>query len=231
MTLSLQQSLTHRLAVTANSRRPWPVAPVPIALVITDLDVGGAERALVMLATTLDPKRWRLGVFCLGQSGRLVQQIQQANIPCECLDVNRRNPLQAIARLAIQLRRFRPQLVQSFMFHANLASRFAAPWAHWPWVVGGLRVAERQKQWHLILDRVTAPLATGSVCVSQGVLHFSRQVAGLNGGRLTVIPNGIDPHPFDLAVAVPRAEIGVPDDANLAPSASVASTRRKDFLT
>ena len=132
-----------------------------------------------MLATQLDPSRWRLGVFCLGQPGRLVQQIQQANIPCECLKVNRRNPLQAITRLAIQLRRFRPQLVQSFMFHANLASRLAAPWARWPWVVGGLRVAEHEKQWHLILDRLTAPLATGSVCVSQGVLRFSRQVAGL----------------------------------------------------
>ena len=96
--------------------------------------------------------------------------------------------MQAIARLAIQLRRFQPQLVQSFMFHANLASRLAAPWAHWPWVVGGLRVAERQKQWHLILDRLTAPLATGSVCVSQGVLRFSREVAGLGGCK-------IDRHP------------------------------------
>jgi glycosyltransferase involved in cell wall biosynthesis len=216
VTFSLQQSLHHRLVSSAHSCRPWPIEPVPLALVITDLDVGGAERALVMLATRLDPKRWRLGVFCLGQPGRLVQQIQQANIFCECLKVNRRNPVQAIARLAIHLRRFSPLLVQSFMFHANLASRLAAPWAHGPWVVGGLRVAERQKRWHLILDRLTASLATGSVCVSPGVLRFSRQVAGLSGTRLTVIPNGIDPYPFDLAVAVPRAEIGVPDDAHLA---------------
>ncbi len=50
----VRQSLSHRLALTAESRHPWPDQPVPIALVITDLEVGGAEHALVMLATRLD---------------------------------------------------------------------------------------------------------------------------------------------------------------------------------
>lgn len=102
------------------------------------------------------------------------------------------------------------------MFHANLAARVAAPWAGWPWVVGGLRVAERQKRWHLIIDRLTAPLVTASVCVSRGVLRFSCEIAGLNPAQLTVIPNGIDPKPFDVAVAVPRITIGIPEDAHLA---------------
>ena len=87
--------------------------------------------------------------FLPRRAGRLVEVLRQADVPCECLDVNRRNPVQAVARLARGLRRFKPQLVQSFMFHANLAARLAAPWAGCPWVVGGLRVAERQKRWHL----------------------------------------------------------------------------------
>jgi glycosyltransferase involved in cell wall biosynthesis len=212
----VQQNLCHRLAVTAKSCRPWPDDPVAIALVITDLDVGGAERSLTTLVTRLEPKRWRLAVFCLGGPGQFIGEIRQANVHCEYLDVSRRNPVQAITRLARRLRRFKPQLVQSFMFHANLVARIAAPWAGWPWVVSGLRVAEHQKRWHLIIDRVTAPLATGSVCVSRGVLRFSREISGLNPARLTVIPNGIDPKSFDVAVAVPRITIGIPEDAHLA---------------
>ena len=130
--------------------------------------------------------------------------------------MDRRNPVQAVARLARSLRRFRPALVQSFMFHANLAARLSAPWAGYPWVVGGLRVAEREKSWHLLLDRLTAALATGSVCVSEGVLRFSRDIARLNPARLTVIPNGIDPGPFERAPRLSRVEIGVPEDAHLA---------------
>ena len=209
----MQQSLSRRLAAGS---RPWPDRPVAIALVITDLDVGGAERALTALATRLNPARWRVGVFCLREPGQLTEILRQANIFCECLSVHRRNPFQAVMRLARSLRRFHPDLVQSFMFHANLAARLSALWAGSPWVVGSLRVAERQKRWHLILDRLTESLATGSVCVSQGVLKFSRDVGGLNTARLIVIPNGIDPRPFDDAPRLSRTEIGVAENAHLA---------------
>ncbi len=183
---------------------------------ITDLDVGGAERALVALAGRLSRVRWRPGVFCLGGPGLLAEALLKADVPCECLDVKRWNPVQAVTRLARGLRRFKPLLVQSFLFHANVASRLASPWAHCPWILGGLRVAERQKRWHLLIDRLTAPLATGSVCVSQGVYRYSRTAGGLDASRLTVIPNGIDPALYDVAVPIPRTAIGIPDDAHLA---------------
>ncbi len=142
--------------------------------------------------------------------------MRQAGIPCECLGASRWNPVQLLVRLARGLRRFRPELVQSFLFHANLAARLSAPWAGCSWVVGGLRVAEHQKRWHLTLDRLTASLSTGSVCVSKGVMRFSRDVARLDPNRLTVIPNGIDPGPFDAAVPVLRTTLGIPEDTHLA---------------
>src|SRR5262249_11833986 len=189
-----------------------------VAAVITDLDVGGAERALTSLATRLSPERWRVGVFCLSGPGALVEEIRGAGLPCECLDVGRRDPIRAVARLASALRRFGPELVQSFLFHANLAARLAAPWAGRPRprVLGGIRVAERRKRWHLTLDRWTSRLVDGEVCVSRGVLACSRDVGGLDPSRLTVIPNGVDPAPIDAAEPTPRATIGIPDDAHLA---------------
>jgi len=208
------QTLECRLATV--SSHPWPDHPVRIALVITGLDIGGAERALVNLTTRLDRRRWAPMVIALGSEGRLVEVIRQSGLTCECLGGSRHRPIQVIGRLGRALRRYRPELVQSFLFHANLTARLAAPWAGGPWVVGGLRVAERQKRWHLFLDRLTAFLSAGSVCVSQGVRKFSQQVAGLDSRRLTVIPNGIDPQPFDHALAVPRKVIGIPEDAHLA---------------
>ena len=89
-------------------------------------------------------------------------------------------------------------------------SRLAAPLAGRPWVVGGLRVAERQRRWHLTLDRLTSRLSTGSVCVSEGVRRFSVEAGRLDPDRLAVIPNGVDPAPFDRAEAVDRAAPGRP---------------------
>jgi starch synthase (maltosyl-transferring) len=209
------QSLAHRLAVAIP--QPWPSQPVRIALVITDLDIGGAEKAMANLVQRLDRRLWTPLVIALSAEGELAEGIRQAGIDCECLGATPRRPLQAISRLIRTLRRFRPELVQSFLFHANIAARLAAPWARRPWVVGGLRVAERRpwRQWHLILDRLTEHLATGSVCVSEGVREFSLRKARLTPERLTVIRNGIDIGPYDRATAIPRTTLGIPEGAEL----------------
>jgi len=207
------QDLTSRLA--EGVRRPWPETPVSVSLVITDLNVGGAERMLAALATRLDRRRWRPSVICLEKAGPLAEVLRGDGVEIECLGVNPRRPLQALALLAGALRRQSPRLVQSFLFHANVAARLAAPLAGAPWVVGGLRVAEHQKRWHRTLDRLSVRLAAGSVCVSRGVERFSREVVGLRPERLTVIPNGVDLAPLDRAAPLPRAAIGVPPGADL----------------
>jgi starch synthase (maltosyl-transferring) len=187
-----------------------------VSLVITDLDVGGAERALVALALGLDRSRWNPHVVCLSHEGSLVEPLRSAGLPVATLDARPGQPVRAVWRLARALRAHRPALVQSFLFHANIAARLAAPLAGRPWVLGGLRVAEREKGWHRTLDRLMMPMALGSVCVSQGVATFATQVGRLPARRLTVIPNGVDPAPIDAAPVVDRASLDVPADAHLA---------------
>jgi starch synthase (maltosyl-transferring) len=135
--------------------------------------------------------------------------------------------------------------VQSFLFHANVACRLAAPLAGSPWVVGGLRGAEHQRRWHLALDHATSRLATGAVCVSEGVRRSSVEVARLDPDRLVVIPNGIDPAPIDASPPVDRAALGVPagdvlalfvgrldaqkDVRTLLVAAAIVAARRPDW--
>jgi len=206
--------MARRLATAP--RRPWPDRPLAVSLVITELDPGGAEKALVALATGLDRRRWSPGVIALGPEAGLAAAARSAGLDVVCLGVDPRRPLRAVARLAGALRRQRPALVQSFLFHANVAARLAAPMAGAPWVVGGLRVAERGQRWHLRIDRLTARLSAGSVCVSEGVRRFSRESGGWPDDRLAVIPNAVDPGPFDRAEAVSRVSLGVPPGATLA---------------
>ena len=155
-------------------------------------------------------------VIALGSKGSLVDVLQKEGVQWKCLGGKRLQPLRIILHLALTLRDFQPEIIQSFMFHANLATRLAAPWAGSPWVVSGLRVAERQKKWHLVLDRLTARLTTGWVCVSRGVRDFSRDVAKLRSEQLEVIPNGIDVTPSIQQAGIPQIELGVPPRAHIA---------------
>jgi glycosyltransferase involved in cell wall biosynthesis len=211
------QALARRLATAP--RRPWPARPVPVALVITELDLGGAEKALVALATGLNRALWSPRVIGLGPEGVLAAPIREAGVPVSCLAIRPRQPRDAFRRLVAALCEPEPPaLVQSSLFHANVAARLAAPWARGngkeprPWVLSGLRVAERQKRWHLLLDRLTFRRTSGAVCVSEGVRRFSREAGGWPDDRLTVIPNAVDVALYDRAVSTPRESLGIPQD-------------------
>lgn len=186
-----------------------PSEPIPIALVITELDPGGAERALVALAKRLDRRFWNPKVIGLGAEGVLAEDLRKSGISTECLGGSPRKPLQMFLRLKKALQAHRPKLIQAFLFHANIAARLAKPFVGHPIVVSGLRVAEHGKRWHAQVDRWTSAWSAGWVCVSQGVERHAVRVAGLPEDRLIVIPNGVDHLGISQAPIVSRESLNL----------------------
>ncbi len=170
-----------------------------LAFCITDLDPGGAERALVQLVTRLDRQRFEPHVICLSSPGRLVTTLQAANVPVKCLGARGWWDAGSLWRLSRELKQLRPVLLQTFLFHANLAGRLAGWRARVPHIVSGIRVAERRRNAYLRLDRWTESLVERHVCVSQAVADYSRDYGGLDPRKLHVIPNGVDYECFATA--------------------------------
>lgn len=171
--------------------------PLDVALCITELEVGGAERCMVELATRLDRERFAPAVYVLAQppagDRSCLKQLEAAGVEVHFLGVQRtvQFPV-AVARLAKLFKRRRPQVVQSFLFHANIVARIAGRLAGVPAVVSGIRVAQRRPRHRLWLDRVTDRLVKRHVCVSRAVARFSQVEGGLSAEKLVVIPNGVD---------------------------------------
>lgn len=210
--------------------------PIRIAFCITELEVGGAERALVELASRLDRSEFIPVVYSLGPrpaSPRdlLVRRLESAGIPLRFLDAKgfRDFPL-TVWRLARLLRQQRPDLLQSFLFHANFVGRLAAGWAGVPHVVAGIRVAEHDSRWHLWLDRATSGLVERYACVSEGVASFSKSIARLPPEKLVVIPNGVDLSRFG-GRSRENADLGLPPGQRLIVYAGrLESQKRVDWL-
>ncbi len=189
--------------------------PLRIGLCITDLDLGGAEQCLANLATQLDRGQFEPTVYCLGPSPRdprrsVVPRLQSAGIPVRFLEARRARQFPwVVQRLARMLRLDRPEVLQSFLFHANLVGRVAGRLAGVPVVLSGIRVAERACRWHLWLDRWTQRLADRYVCVSRSVARFTASQACIPARKLVVIANGVDVNRFAGATAADLAEAGV----------------------
>lgn len=173
------------------------MTPLRIALVITELEVGGAEQSLVRLATGLDRARFEPVVYSLAPlppagKDQLVRTLAEARIEVHSLGARRWwQFFLATRQLAKLLRRQQPQIVQSFLFHANVVGAMAARQANVPHVLLGIRVAD-PTWWRGALERSLAARASGIVCVSQAVANFCRQLHRFPAAKLIVIPNGID---------------------------------------
>lgn len=194
--------------------RQIPSQPQPLALVITGLEPGGAERALVQLALRIDRDFFRPAVIALrsrpeAEQCELVEQLAAAAVPVEFLNCTRKwqFPL-AVWRLGRCLRRLRPAIVQSFLFHANVVAALAGKLSGVQ-VVAGVRVADPNRS-RQRTERWIAPLVERFVCVSQSVADFCERNYPLPRTKLLVIPNGVDVARFRDARCADPAVAGLP---------------------
>ena len=171
--------------------------PLRLALAITELQFGGAERALVNLATGLDRRQFEPMVYSLGprpsgDRAALVERLEHADIETHFLDVTSRwQFLTAVRRLRRLLATQMPDILQTFLFHANVVGAIAGRRAGVKSIVAGIRVAE-PNHWRLRVERMALRRAAQIVCVSRSVADYSQSEGNLPAGKLLVIPNGID---------------------------------------
>jgi glycosyltransferase involved in cell wall biosynthesis len=193
------------------------LAPKRISFLITELDHGGAERALVRIVTGLDRSLWEPRVISLSDRGPLTEPLEAAGIPVTAIGAGRvRSPAglwRATVGLTRCLKEQQPAVLQTFLFHANIAGRLAAKRAGVPAVVSGIRVAEKRGRWRLNVDRWTERLVDRHVCVSQSVADFSIRESGLSESKVVVIPNGVDVERFASVQPADLSQFGIPPGA------------------
>ena len=183
--------------------------PIRIAFCITELDPGGAERAMLELVTRLDRARFSPAVFCLGPRGVLAENLEAAQIPVTCFGAKRASDFRVAIGLWRALRQFRPVILQTWLYHANMLGRIAGRFAGVPIIVSGIRVAERRSRWRLWAERITQSLVDDHVCVSRDVAEFSITQGGLKSARVHVIPNGVDVSRFESALPLDLSVLNI----------------------
>src|SRR5439155_21093241 len=107
---------------------------------ITSLDSGGAEMMLVKLLGGIDRARFDACVVSMTNGGSLVRAIESLGIPVHTLGLRRGVPsLRGFARLLRLLRRERPHILQTWLYHADLMGLAASRICPGPSLVWNLR--------------------------------------------------------------------------------------------
>ena len=197
---------------------------IKVMHIITTLGPAGAENMLCRIAAGMDGTRFENEVVSLTEVLDLAEKMRSIGVPVRTLGMKRRipNPL-SVMRLARWIRESKPDVIHTWMYHANLIGTLAARLAGNVPVVWAIhhnafdsRVDKRRT---MLVNRVCAHLsrkcAARIVFCSEASMRTHSKF-GYATEKLEIIPNG-----FDLEQVKPdpsareslRQELGIPGDA------------------
>lgn len=191
-----------------------------IVYLITGLHGGGAETMLFHLLRGLDRERFEPAVISLMDRGKLGDAIEALGIPVETVGLRQgRVTLGAFARLVKLTRAARPDVIQGWMYHSNLAAQFAGRFSRTPvcWCVqNSFHSFAAEKPLTRLTIRLTAKMSRFPKKIVF-VSHTSKaqhERLGFAPERACVIPNGVDAglfQPSEEARKSLREELGIPE--------------------
>jgi glycosyltransferase involved in cell wall biosynthesis len=166
---------------------------------ITGTNVGGAETMLVNLLSQMDKRRFSNIVYSMLKPGPAADEIRSMGIEVKTLSMSQghANPL-AIFRLTRGIRKWRPDVLQTWMYHANLLGGLAGlicgvpvAWgihhgnldrsANHRMTIGVAKICGLMSRW--VPGRI--------VCCAQSSRTIHEKI-GYSTSKMTVIPNGFD---------------------------------------
>ena len=164
-------------------------------------------------------------VASLSKGDAVAGELRTAGCPVLELEVGRR-PLRALASVYDTIRRERPALLHTFLFHANLLGRVGGRLAGVPFIVASERSVEpRKAAWRVEVDRLTWRLADVWTANAEAVADVLVAREGLARDRIAVIPTGVDTVRFS-----PRPDGGFRAQLNVGDDALLLSVARLDRL-
>lgn len=194
---------------------------IKILFIITGLEAHGAQLMLYKLLSQLDRAAFQPEVISLTGIEPVGRKLKELHIPVTDLRMRRGIPGPvSILKLAWSIRQCRPNLIQTWMYHADLVGGCAARLAGRTPVIWGIRQSnlDPQSSKRTTIWTVKACawasrwLPVRIVCCS----HVSQEVhfrLGYKGSKMLVISNGFDLEAFqptpNMRVSV-RQELDIP---------------------
>jgi len=173
-------------------------ARLRVAFVVGDLQMGGAERHVVMTAAALARMEMSVVVLCVQGSGVQLRRLEAAGVAALVLGGGYRDlsaPISAM-RLALRLRKLAPDIVITTGFHADVVGRCAAALAWVPVIASWKHVCEHIEPYRTRerrMERLCRLFTDEYFAVADEQARYMVKAIGVPSERIRVIHNGVVP--------------------------------------
>ncbi len=169
-----------------------------ILYIITGLNVGGAENMLYKLASSLDKNKYKISIICLINSGKMAKKLQALDVNVICMGI-RFSPSAVIKwfKLIGIIKKENPDIVQTWMYHADLLGGLAAYIAGKKNIIWSIRQSSFTlisnktkfiaKLCALLSNKIPKKIVSNSYYAKATHVRF-----GYSRGKIKIIPNGFE---------------------------------------
>ena len=183
-----------------------------VMLLAVGLGIGGTETHVLELASGIDRSKFDVTVCSLKSGGCLVEELRRRGIRVVCLNGAGKGDPRVLFRLWKLMQEERPDVIQSFLFWANLAARLLGRLSNAVRVVCSYHDEIVSEGWLVrMIDRFTFQWSHAVVCCSEAVRRSVSNCLGAPAPRQTIIPFGVDAGQFAVGDAASRTELRLRD--------------------
>lgn len=162
---------------------------------------------------------YELLVISILPLGQIAELIQKEQIQVHSLQMKGKMDVFVLSRLLALLRQFRPEILHTFMFHADFLGRISGRILGVPVVISSIRNMNIGGRLREYLLRVTDGWADATTIICKTAAERMIKEKVVPSEKLHVIYNGIDDTPFRCptpeAARQVREELGVQDDEQM----------------
>lgn len=177
-------------------------------LLITDLQRGGTPLRVARLALALRDLDAVVAVASLAPPGPVSAVLEQAGIATFSAEARGMRDCWRLRRLLGFVRTFRPDVIHAHLTHANVAARGLSRLSGVP-CIGSTATIERERRWHLRIERATAWLDAAHVVNSAALREHVSSRLGVRADRVHVVPLDVAPEGPSITREDARARLGI----------------------
>ncbi|MBW2595333.1 MAG: glycosyltransferase [Deltaproteobacteria bacterium] len=191
--------------ITTNSR-------ICVVLVIDDLEYGGAQRQAIELANNIDRERFNVHVCTLSDYIPLGSQLRDSEHRLHIVKKKNKVDFTVVPRLARLLKSLNVDIVHSYLFSADIASRLAGRLAGTKVIIGSERSPySSPKKRHILAYKLTRKCVDLMIANSKTGAQFNSRTYAHPACDYRVVYNGVDTERFrPQSNIVIRKELDIP---------------------
>ncbi len=170
---------------------------ISVLHIISGLKIGGAENALYRLVTNFENDNYTHRIISLTSGGSLLKQFEEAKVEVAQFDF-KKNPFKQFWKLFIYIKSIKPDIVNTWMYHANIIGGIAARFAGIKKIIWGLRTTDANKGSKILTKAIrriggflSYLIPKTIICVADAAKKSHMKI-GYSEKKMIIINNGFD---------------------------------------